>query len=116
MLGGVFFRDALDVPAGVVDGSSGEGWWLRRVNKVSEPRLFELRLGGVGGMDRFGAMDDFRGGYWADAIGGLDTVIVSCLGGLSESLGTLTVGVCFRLWFDVRGVGTAGFSSVSVSF
>jgi hypothetical protein len=42
-----------------VDGSSEDGWeWLSRVNKVSEPLLFELLRGGGGGIDRPEAVDD----------------------------------------------------------
>lgn len=65
MLGGFclnsFSLEAFD-PTGAllaVDGSSEDGWeWLSRVNKVSEPLLFELLRGGVGGIDRPEAVDD----------------------------------------------------------
>jgi hypothetical protein len=71
MLGGLClksfsFDDLANCPTGAlfaVDGSSEEGWeWLRRVNKVRDPRLFELLRGGVGGMDRLEAADDLLGG------------------------------------------------------
>src|SRR6478752_951728 len=116
MLGGLClnsFSLDFDDSTGALLASSDAGLlWLSRVRSVRDPR-FELLLGGVGGMERPDAVDERRGwGCVEVVIGGRETVIVSCWGGFSVSLG---LTACFMLWFEERGVTPCSPSLVESS-